>query len=92
MRAPRVERVISSPEDLALACFKEESGTRSYLALSFLSSPIILSICFWLCWVFVASRAFSAVGSRSHSLVLVCRLLVEVAFLVTEQRLEGAWA
>ena len=87
-----MEIEISSPEDLALACFEEESGTRSYLAFSFLFFPIILFIYFWLCWVFVASRASSLVGSRSYSLALVCRLLIEVASLVTEHRLQGAWA
>ena len=92
MDAPRVETVISSLEDLALACFEEESGTRSYLAVSFLFFPIMLFIYFWLCWVFVASWASSLVGSRSHSLVLVCRLLIEVASLVAEHRLQSAWA
>ena len=46
MDAPRVETVISSLEDLALACFEEESGTRSYLAFSCLFFPIMLFIYF----------------------------------------------
>ena len=40
-------------------------------------------IYFWLCWVFVAAHGLSlVVASRGHSLVVVCRLLIAVAFLV----------
>ena len=31
---------------------------------------------FWLCWVFIAARAFSSCASRGYSLVAVCRLLI----------------
>ena len=40
-------------------------------------------IYFWLCWGFVAARAFSLVAvSRGYSLVAVCRLLTAVASLM----------
>ena len=46
---------------------------------------IILVIYFWLCWVFVAGKAFSLVAvSGSYSPVMVCCLLVFVVFLVGE--------
>ena len=50
----------------------------------FFSSLIILVIYFWLCWVYVAGKAFSLVAvSRSYSLV-VQELLTAVASLVAE--------
>ena len=53
---------------------------------------IILFIYFWLCWVFVAARAFSLVAvSGGYSLVAACGLTA-VASLVAEHGLYGAWA
>ena len=53
-----------------------------------------LLLCFWLCWVFVASHRLSlVVASGGYSLRCgVCGLLVAVAPLVTEQGLQGTWA
>ena len=43
-------------------------------------------IYFWLFWTFTAVHWFSlVVASRGYSLVVVCRLLTMVAFLVAEQ-------
>ena len=49
-------------------------------------------LCFWLCWVFIAAHGLSlVVERRSRSLALVCRLLVAVASLVAEHRLQVCW-
>ena len=63
-----------------------------------LSSPqflkIYLFIC-WLCWAFIASRAFSLVATRGgYSAVVVRGLLIVVASLVAVCGLSscGAWA
>ena len=49
-----------------------------------------LVICFWLCWVFIAVRAFSlVVVSKGPSLVMVCGLLTAVASLIAEHRLQA---
>ena len=44
---------------------------------------LFIHIYFWLCWVFVAARAFSLVAaSRDYSLVVLGGLLIAVASLV----------
>ena len=53
---------------------------------------VLLFIYLWLSWVFVAVRGPSlAVASGGCSLVLECGLIIEVASLFAEHRLEGAW-
>ena len=42
---------------------------------------------FWLCWVFVAARAFSSCGERGLLFVAVHGLLIAVASLVAEHGL-----
>ena len=42
---------------------------------------------FWLCWVFVAARAFSSCGEQGLLFVAVHRLLLAVASLVAEHGL-----
>ena len=60
-------------------------GNVCSVSIQFLS---VLFVCFWLCWVFVASRAFSlAAASWGYSLVVVCWLLIAVASLVAEHGL-----
>ena len=50
------------------------------------SNLFILTLC--LCWAFVTVQGFSlAMASRGYSLVLLHRLLIAVASLVTEHRL-----
>ena len=46
-------------------------------------------IYFWLCWVFVAVRAFLVAVSMSYSLVVMSGLLVSVASRVAEHELKG---
>ena len=59
------------------------------------SFPFFLAILFtyfWLCWIFVAVRAFSAVAaSKGYSPVGVCGLLIAVPSLV-EHRFQGVGA
>ena len=43
---------------------------------------------FWLCWVFIAARAFSGCGQWELLFVVVCGLLNKVASLVSEH---GLW-
>ena len=50
---------------------------------------IILFVYFWLCWVFVAVRAFSSCRSWTLLFIVVPRLLIAVASPVVEHRL---WA
>ena len=52
----------------------------------------IYLFCFWLCWVFIAVRAFLTVASGSSPLAAVHGLLIVVASLVSEHRLSGAQA
>ena len=53
---------------------------------------VLLFIALWLCWVFVAVRGLSlAVASGGYSLVAECGLIIEVAPLVAEHRLQGTW-
>ena len=53
----------------------------------------ILFLYFWLCWVFVAECRLSlGVKSGGSSLVVVHRLLIVVASLVVEWRLQGTWS
>ena len=48
---------------------------------------------FRLCWVFIAVCGLSLiVGNGGYSRVMVCGLLIAVAPLGVEHRLEGAWA
>ena len=50
-------------------------------------------IYFWLCWVFAAAFRLSLVAAnRGYSLVAVHELLIVVASLAVEHRLQGAWA
>ena len=42
---------------------------------------------FWLCWVFIAARAFSSCGEQGLLFVVVCGLLIAVASLVVEHEL-----
>ena len=50
------------------------------------------SIIFCLCWVFIAACGLSlVVANWGYSLAAVCRLLILVASLVAEHRLQGAW-
>ena len=42
---------------------------------------------FWLCWAFVAVRAFPSCGERGLLLVSALRLLIAAAFLVAEHGL-----
>ena len=42
---------------------------------------------FWLCWVFVAARAFSSCSERGLLFVVVHGLLIAVASLVAEHGL-----
>ena len=45
---------------------------------------------FWLCWVFVAKHRLSLVAaSRGYSLVIVCRFLFAVVFLVADHRFQA---
>ena len=48
---------------------------------------IILFIYFWLCWVFLAARAFSSFGERGLLFVAVRGHLIAVASLVAEHGL-----
>ena len=50
---------------------------------------IYLCIYFWLLWVFLAARAFSSCSERGPPLAAVCRLLIAVASLVVEHRLQA---
>ena len=53
----------------------------------------MIFIYFQLCWVFVAARGLSLVAvSLGYALGAVLRLLIAVASLVAECRLQGAWA
>ena len=46
-----------------------------------------------LCWVFVAARGLPLVAvSLGYAIGAVLRLLVAVASLVAERRLQGTWA
>ena len=67
------------------------STTTPYL-LALAIFKFFMYFCFWLCWVFVAARAFLTVESGGCSLAVVHRLSTAVASLVPEHRLEGAWA
>ena len=50
-------------------------------------------IYFWSCWAFAAVFRLSlAAASRGYSLVAGPELLIVVASLVVEHRLQGAWA
>ena len=50
-------------------------------------------IYFWLCWVFAAAFRLSLVAvNRGYCLVAMHELLIVVASLVVEHRLQGAWA
>ena len=52
-----------------------------------------LFIYFWLCWVFIAVHRLSlAAVNAGYSLVVVFGLLIAVASLVAEHRLQGTWA
>ena len=52
-----------------------------------------LFVYFWLCCVFIAVHSLPLVAvSPGHSLVLVFGLLITVASLVAEHRLQGSWA
>ena len=57
--------------------------------LSFLKNFMYVFIYFWLCWVFAAVRAFSSCGERGLLLVAVRGLLIAVASLVVEHRLQA---
>ena len=48
-----------------------------------------LFIYFWLCWVFVAAQSFSSCGERGLLLLAVRGLLIVVASLVVEHRLQA---
>ena len=55
------------------------------LFFSFFKNLFILSIYFWLRWVFVVVCGLSLVAvSRGHLFVAVCGLLIAVASLVAE--------
>ena len=48
---------------------------------------------FWLCWVFVAAYGLCLIAaSTGHSVVVVCGLLIVVASLVAEHRLQSTKA
>ena len=47
---------------------------------------------FWPCWVFTAVQAFSSCTKRGFPFTEVCGLLLTVASLAVEHRLEGAGA
>ena len=53
---------------------------------------IILSIYFWLCWVFIAVQAFSSCSEQRLLFTAVHRLLVVVASFISKHRLQGTWA
>ena len=55
--------------------------------LFFFKVHIYLFIYPWLCWIFIAARAFSGCSERGLLPVVVCRLLMAVASLVTEHEL-----
>ena len=63
----------------------------SFIQLFFLLKTFInLFIEFWLCWIFIAAQAFSLVAaSGSYSLVAAYSLLIVVAALVAEHRLQA---
>ena len=45
---------------------------------------------FWLLWVFIAACGLSLVeGSRGYSLVVMCGLLIDVAFVIAEPQARG---
>ena len=49
---------------------------------------ILFLFYFWLCWVFVAARAFSSCSERGLLFIAVRGLLVAVASLVAEPGLQ----
>ena len=49
-----------------------------------------LFVYLWLCWVLLLRGLFSSCGKWGYSLVAMLRLLVAVASLIPEHRLEGA--
>jgi len=52
-----------------------------------------LSVCLWLCWVFITPQDFSIVAdSRLYPLAAMEGLLIVVASLVVGHRLKGKWA
>ena len=53
----------------------------------FFFNLFILFIYFWLCWVFIAVRAFSSCVQRGLLYIAVSRLLIVVASLVEEHGL-----
>ena len=53
----------------------------------FLIYIYLFTYLFWLCWVFVAARAFSSCSERGLLFVVVHGLLIAVASLVAEHGL-----
>ena len=51
---------------------------------------VCLFLFIWLCWVFIAAKAFLAAVSKGGSLILVCRLLTAVASHCRARALERA--
>ena len=63
------------------------------LHFEFLFKNFYLFGYFGLCWLFIAAHGlFLVVASRGYSLVGMCGLLIAVASLVSEQRLQGPQA
>ena len=55
------------------------------VTLELFFNQLINFIYFWLCWIFVAVRAFSSYGEQGYSSLQ--RLFIVVASLVVEDRL-----
>ena len=63
------------------------------LSVLFFFFFLILFMSFWLCWVSVAACGLSLIAaSRDHFLVVVCGLLIVVASLGAEHRLQSVKA
>ena len=78
--------LVVQTEGLWEACdFQGEIGASSSILLMSRQCLRHLSFFKWLCWVFVAA-------SRSYSPVVVCGLLIMVASLTVEHRIQGPWA
>ena len=81
--------------------FNLESLQKMYLATVIVISTIVINcifviilfIYFWLCWVFLAARAFSLISvNGGFSPVAMRRLLIVVASLIAQLRHQGTQA
>lgn len=65
------------------------SWTISCIAIFWPVFKISWLINFWLCWSFIAARAFSSCREQGYSLAVVFSFLLLVAFNVAEHRLQN---